>query len=185
MKLASDVLAYGKSQEPAPQIREVRLAPAVEAAAEEARLLGEGVRLANEVGRGDQVQADPDQLHRMLVNLLRNAREAIEHQPGRTEPGLVRVWLSQGDGASVIGVVDNGPGLPDRARDRLFQPFSGSSRPEGAGLGLAIARELALAHGGDLSLAQSSPEGAVFELRLPGAPSQAPARPRRVSDGAS
>ena len=89
-----------KSQEPAPQIREVRLAPAVEAAAEEARLLGEGVRLANEVGRGDQVQADPDQLHRMLVNLLRNAREAIEHQPGRTDPGLFRVWLSQGDGAS-------------------------------------------------------------------------------------
>ena len=183
VKLASDVLTYGKSQEPAPQAGAVRLAPVVEAAAEEARLAPQGVRLANEVGKGEQVMADPDQLHRILVNLLRNAREAIEHQPDRNEPGLIRVWLAQADGASVIGVADNGPGVPERARERLFQPFSGSSRPEGAGLGLAIARELAQAHGGDLTLAQSSAEGAVFELRLPGAPPKAPARPKRVSGG--
>jgi signal transduction histidine kinase len=168
VKLATGVLTYGRSQEPEPQIRNLRLAAAVETAAEEARLSPDGVRLANEVGPRDQVLADPDQLHRILVNLLRNAREAIEQQPERHEPGLVRVWLSQAEGASVIGVVDNGPGVPERARERLFQPFAGSSRPEGAGLGLAIARELALAQGGDLTLTQSGPEGAVFELRLPG-----------------
>ena len=81
-------------------------------AAEEARLSPDGVRLANEVGPGDEVLADPDQLHRILVNLFRNAREAIEHQEGRTDPGLVRVWLAQIEGSSVVGVVDNGPGLP-------------------------------------------------------------------------
>jgi len=53
---------------------------------------------------------------------------------------------------------------------RLFQPFAGSGREGGAGLGLAIARELAQGHGGDLILAKSGPDGAVFELRLPGAP---------------
>ena len=179
IKLASDVLAYGKSQEPAPQARAVRLAPAVEAAAEEARLSPDGVRLESGLDPGDQVNADPDQLHRMLVNLLRNAREAIEHQAGRATPGCVRVTLTQADGVSVIAVADDGPGVPERARERLFQPFAGSGRPEGAGLGLAIARELALGHGGDLALASTGPEGAVFELRLPGAPPKA-ARPPRV-----
>jgi signal transduction histidine kinase len=181
VRLATDVLAYGKTQEPAPEARPVPLAAAVEAAAEEARLSDDGVRLVNEVDEADQVLADPDQLHRILMNLLRNAREAIEHQPGRTEPGRIRVWLAQGDGASVIGVADNGPGLPERARERLFQPFSGSNRPGGAGLGLAIARELAVAHGGDLVLAQSGPDGATFVLRLPGVPPRAAARSRARS----
>ncbi|MDB5450042.1 MAG: sensor histidine kinase [Phenylobacterium sp.] len=181
VKLATDVLTYGKTQETAPEPRPVRLAPALEAAAEEARLSDEGVRLVSEVGRADQVSADPDQLHRILVNVLRNAREAIEQQPDRTEPGRIRVTLSQSDGVSVVSMADNGPGLPDRARERLFQPFAGSSRAEGAGLGLAIARELAQGHGGDLVLAQSDPTGAVFELRLPGAPPRATTQRRAKS----
>jgi len=174
VKLASGVLTYGKTQEAAPEPRAVPLAPAVEAAAEEARLSPEGVRLENEAPPGAEVTADPDQLHRMLVNLLRNAREAIEHQEGRTEPGRVRVGLSQTDGVSLIRVADNGPGVPERARERLFQPFAGSGRPDGAGLGLAIARELAQGHGGELVLAASDAGGAVFELRLPGAPAAGP-----------
>lgn len=178
VKLASDVLTYGKTEESAPQPQAVRLADAVEAAAEEARLSDDGVRLANGVDGADRVMADPDQLHRILVNLLRNAREAIEHQDGRGEPGCIRVSLSQADGMSYVRVADNGPGVPERAKERLFLPFAGSTRPEGAGLGLAIARELAVGHGGDLSLAQSGPQGATFELRLPGAPLRASARRR-------
>ncbi|HKR88647.1 MAG TPA: HAMP domain-containing sensor histidine kinase [Phenylobacterium sp.] len=181
VRLASDVLAYGKTEEPAPEIRNVPLAPAVEAAGEEARLTGDGVRLVNEVAEGDQVAADPDQLHRILVNLLRNAREAIEHQEVRAGPGEVRVSLTQPDGVSLVRVADNGPGVPERVRERLFQAFAGSGRPGGAGLGLAIARELAQAHGGDLSLAESGPEGSTFELRLPGAPPRA----RRASSARS
>src|SRR5690606_23793734 len=80
VKLASDVLTYGKTQEPPPEPRPMLLAPALEAAAEEARLADDGVRLVSDVGAGDRVNADPDHLHRMLVNLLRNAREAIELQ---------------------------------------------------------------------------------------------------------
>jgi signal transduction histidine kinase len=176
VRLASDVLAYGKTQEPAPEIRNLPFGPAVDAAAEEARLSEDGVRLVSEVGPRDQVNADPDQLHRILVNLMRNAREAIEHQPERSEAGAIRVSLAQIDGASVVRVADNGPGVPELLRERLFQAFTGSSRADGAGLGLAIARELALGHGGDLSLAETGPQGAVFELRLPGAPPRAPAR---------
>ncbi len=70
----------------------------------------------------------------------------------------------------VIRLADNGPGVPERAMPRLFQPFAGSGRAGGAGLGLAISRELAQAHGGDLVLVESGPEGAIFELRLPAVP---------------
>ncbi len=170
MKLATDVLTYGKTQEPAPDARAMLLAPALEVAAEEARLSDQGVRLVSGVDPADQINADPDQLHRILVNLLRNAREAIEQQEGRSGVGAVQVSLGQEDGHSLIFLADNGPGVSERARERLFQPFAGSTRPGGAGLGLAIARELAQGHGGDLSLAQTGPEGSVFELRLPGAP---------------
>lgn len=178
VKLASGVLAYGKTQEAAPEPRPVRLAGAVEAAAEEARLAEHDVRLVSNVRAGDQVSADPDQLHRILANLLRNAREAIEHDEGRRRPGRVEIRLARIDGASFVTVADNGPGVPERARERLFQPFAGSARPGGVGLGLAIARELAQAHGGDLTLSATGPEGSIFELRLPGAPAPAPSRRR-------
>jgi signal transduction histidine kinase len=184
VKLASDVLTYGKTQEAAPDPRTFPLSSAVEAAAEEARLSDEGVRLVVEFDPGDQVTADPDQLHRILVNLMRNAREAVEQQEGRTAPGYVAVALEQAEGASVIRLSDNGPGVAERLRESLFQPFAGSGRPGGAGLGLAIARELAQAHGGDLILADTGPHGTAFELRLPGAPAplKTPRRRRKPAE---
>jgi signal transduction histidine kinase len=176
VKLASGVLTYGKSQETPPEKRPISLAQAVAAAAEEARLAETGVKLVNQVSARDQVFADPDQLHRMLANLLRNAREALEHQEERAAPGAVTVSLTHPDSLSVIRVADNGPGLPERARERLFQPFAGAGRAQGTGLGLAIARELAQGHGGDLALVESGPKGAVFEIRLPGPPPKTRAR---------
>lgn len=181
VKLATDVLTYGKTEEAAPDARPLVLAPVLEAAAEEARLSPDGVRLISLVDAGDQVNADPDQLHRILVNLMRNAREAVEQQSGRTGPGSIQVSLFADDGASVVRLADNGPGVSERARERLFQPFAGSTRPGGAGLGLAIARELAQGHGGDLLLAETGPQGSVFELRLPGAPTKlSPPKRRRT-----
>jgi signal transduction histidine kinase len=170
VKLASGVLAYGKTQEAAPETQTLALGGALAEAAAEARLADSGVRLVSKVTATDQVIADPDQLHRILVNLLRNARQAIEHQPDRTATGRIEVSLEAVGGASLIRISDNGPGVPERIRERLFQPFAGSGRPDSTGLGLAIARELAQAHGGDLTLSVTGDEGTVFELRLPGAP---------------
>ncbi|MDR3509174.1 MAG: HAMP domain-containing sensor histidine kinase [Caulobacteraceae bacterium] len=172
--LASNVLAYGKSDEAAPAPDVLWLVPAVEAAAEDAGLAPEMVALVLTVDRSARILADPDQLHRILVNLLRNGREAIAGVAEREGHGAIQVSLEQDGGVSVLRIADNGPGVPERVQARLFQPFSGSGRTGGTGLGLAIARELAQAHGGDLILARSSPEGAVFELRLPGAPDPAP-----------
>ncbi len=177
--LATDVMAYGKTIEAPPQVQALELQPALDAAAEDAGMSESGVRLVSHVEFGARVDADPDQLHRILVNLLRNAREAMEERAGR--PGQVQVSLRVEDGVSRLRLSDDGPGLPDRALAHLFQPFTGSARRGGTGLGLAISRELAQAHGGDLTLEKTGPEGTVFELSLPGAPeAQAPARPKRV-----
>ncbi len=170
--LASDVLDYGKTAEAAPLAQAAPLLPALAAAAEDAGFSEDGVGLETDFGPQDQVLADPEQLHRILVNLLRNAREAIE-SADKAAPGQVRVSLERREGDSFVRLSDNGPGVPERAAARLFQAFAGSGRAGGAGLGLAISRELAQAHGGDLTLVQSGPDGATFELRLPGAPADA------------
>jgi signal transduction histidine kinase len=167
LMLATNVLAFGRSEEPAPDARPTPLRAALEAAAEDAGLSEGGVRLETSIGPGTRLRADPDQLHRILVNLLKNAREAIEEDPERGGVGRVRVDLTPGEVAVVLRLADDGPGLPERARSYLFQPFAGSGRRGGVGLGLAIARELAQAHGGDLDLVETGASGTVFELRLP------------------
>ncbi len=113
----------------------------------------------NLVEDGLQVVADRDQLFRVLVNLGQNAVQA----------GATRIDVSarQADGLLTIEVRDNGPGLPPRARENLFQPFAGSARPGGSGLGLAISREVMRAHGGDIALESSTGEGTVFRMHLP------------------
>ena len=172
VRLAENVLAYGKTEEAEPLMASVPLAEAVRGAAEDAGLADgedkDAVTLAYIGGTGLTVDADPDQLNRILVNLFRNARQAIEAANAPNGPGVVRVEASASRGGSTtLLVTDNGPGLPERLKDRLFQPFAGSASQGGAGLGLAIARELAKGHGGDLELAQSGPDGAVFRLTLP------------------
>jgi signal transduction histidine kinase len=116
-------------------------------------------RIRNDVPAELAVAADRDQLYRVLFNLSRNAFEAgAQH---------VTVAGALGEGAIVIEVADDGPGLPPKARDNLFQPFTGSARLGGTGLGLAIAREVMRAHGGDIVLVDSTAEGTIFRLTLP------------------
>jgi signal transduction histidine kinase len=178
IQLASNVLTFGKSDEPAPIKRPTPIRAALEAAAEDAGLTDAGVRLSSDIPPGAQVDADTEQLHRILVNLLRNAREAVDGVESRRGVGAVTATLTQVDDQSLLRLTDDGPGLPERAQANLFQPFTGSARRGGTGLGLTIARELAQAHGGDLTLVDTGPAGTTFELRLPGAPPPAARRKR-------
>ncbi|MBX7249495.1 MAG: HAMP domain-containing histidine kinase [Caulobacteraceae bacterium] len=165
--LTRDVLNYGKSEvETAPRVKKAALRAAVEAAGEDAGLSPTGVVLKADIGRSLSVEADPEQLHRILVNLMRNARQAVEATE-RVGGGVVSVSAERLEGALAIRVADNGGGIPEKVLDRLFQPFAGSGRAGGAGLGLAISRELAQAHGGEVRLLETGPEGSVFELLLP------------------
>ncbi|MDO9587963.1 MAG: HAMP domain-containing sensor histidine kinase [Brevundimonas sp.] len=167
--LSRNVLEYGKSEEPPPQRVRILLAPAVTAAAEDAGLAADGVRLTRSIPPRFGVHADPDQLHRVLVNLMRNARQAIEGDPTRPagRKGVVRVSVSEEDGACVIHIADDGPGIPPRLSENLFEPFVSGRASDGAGLGLAISRELAASHGGGLTLVETGPSGTTFALRLP------------------
>jgi len=165
--LASNVLTFGKSDEPPPDARPTSLLVALEEAARDAGLGPGGVRLETDIDPAAEVRADPEQLYRILVNLLRNARQAIESQEPRRAPGSVLAHFIETDEDSRLRLTDNGPGLPERVKERLFQAFTASGRQGGAGLGLAIARELAEGHGGELVLVSTGAEGTCFELRLP------------------
>ncbi len=164
--LARNVLEYGKSEEPEPERRRLLLARVVAAAGEDAGLSDKGVRLIAELPTRFVISADPDQLHRILVNLMRNARQAIESL-NSGEVGQISIEADIQNGMSVIRIRDNGPGVPERLAGRLFEPFVSGSKSDGTGLGLTISRELAANHGGDLRLVETGPEGSTFELRLP------------------
>lgn len=99
-------------------------------------------------------------VERVFLNLIGNAVEAM---PGG---GEVRVTARRGDGHILVCVADNGPGVPEHIREKLFQPFVTAGKRSGLGLGLALSRQTVLDHGGDLWL-EPAPRGAHFCLRLP------------------
>jgi signal transduction histidine kinase len=101
-----------------------------------------------------------EKLRQVLVNLVRNAAEAAG------TGGSVAVELAERDGSAEVAVEDSGPGIPPERRDRLFEPFF-TTKPRGTGLGLAVSRAIARAHGGDLDAGVARAGGARFALRLP------------------
>jgi signal transduction histidine kinase len=105
------------------------------------------------------IEADREQLLRAFNNLAHNAAQAGAK--------VLKIDARQQNGLVVIDIADDGPGIPEPIHDRLFQPFAASGRNGGTGLGLVIAREIVQAHGGELALAQSGPEGTTFRIELP------------------
>ena len=122
------------------------------------------------------VRADRDQSYRVFLNLVRNSIEAGARH--------VRIAAARDNGSAVVDVIDDGPGLPPRARENLFRPFAASARPGGSGLGLAIARELMRVQGGDVALIASTGSGTTFRVTMPAskrAPAKAASRAREAA----
>src|SRR5438128_3676641 len=161
-------LSYGRVQEPPPDRRSLALEPLVEEVRATLGLEPEApIRWIGAVERGVSVDADADQLFRILLNLARNAVQALESRdpkdPGRDQ---VRVTGRREGAVVVIEVSDTGPGLPEQARAHLFEAFQGSTRTGSVGLGLAIVAELVRAHGGEIRLVEGT-IGATFRLSIP------------------
>lgn len=108
------------------------------------------------------LHADPELLEQALINLLRNATDAVS---AVTQP-RVEISCQLQDGQVTLAVADNGRGLTDNERDQIFVPFF-TSKAGGSGIGLSVARQVALAHGGQLEVHSNDPQGSVFSLTLP------------------
>lgn len=156
--LVNELLQYGRP--PQPQPREVRWAEIVRPLADHAsaspvRFSANGAEFA--------LRTDPQLLHEALLNLLRNAIEAVSGDPA----GEVRLEAAAEPGkGAVIRLSDNGPGIPPEVRARLFEPFV-TTKASGAGLGLPISRKLVRSLGGELELQPGNPRGTVAIVRFP------------------
>ncbi len=164
--LCESTLAYGKAEEPGPRLAMTDLDDLAQDVIDAERLaVGDAdLSFATDVPVAMTVWADAEQLHRVLSNLVRNARQAII---ATGQPGEISLAAHERDDARVITVTDTGPGLPPKAQEHLFKPFQGGTTKGGTGLGLSIARELIRGHGGELSLASSSETGTQFVIELP------------------
>jgi signal transduction histidine kinase len=160
-------LAYGRAAEPLPQRRLIPVAPVIAELADLTGLApGAAIAFRAEVPEGLTIDADADQLSRILVNLVRNAVQALSQVGAEGREPCIRVTAERDGGAVRLTVRDNGPGLPERARANLFAAFQGSARSGGTGLGLAITAELVRLHGGTIALSDTEP-GACFTVTIP------------------
>jgi len=167
VNLCESTLAFGKAEEAPPALARIPLAGLLDEVLEGERLAaGEDCRveLSADVPLTMEPRCDPEQLHRILSNLVRNARQAIR---ATGVDGSVAIRGSEDANGWNIEITDTGPGLPAKAQEYLFQPFQGGTRKEGSGLGLAIAAELVRGHGGALALEDTGPGGTRFAIRLP------------------
>lgn len=159
VSMCRTTLRIGRAQEPAPERERFCLADVVadvEAAIGPEEAIGASLHLAT--AAKVVVDADFDQLYRILLNLVRNAIDA----------GADRVLIDGANTAEhvILEIADNGPGLPAEVETELFSEKTRSTSG-GAGLGLAIAGELARNHGGELALVTTGPDGTRFRLTLP------------------
>lgn len=171
--LSRDTLAFGRMEERTLRREPVALKELVDEVFDDTAALG--VEMRNDVDDSLQVNADKTQLYRSLFNIVRNAVEAMSPESADADApinpdarhGSLNI-AAELDGAFVsLRIADTGPGIPDHALAELFEPFKGSRKPGGSGLGVAISAEIIRAHGGELTLEKTGADGAVFQITLP------------------
>ena len=164
--LSRDTLNYARMEPSALKIEKIPLGKLVADVFDDTASLA--VEMRSTIDETAVVDADPTQLYRAIFNIVRNAVDALSPSD-ETVSGVGRIEVGlRADGARwIISIADNGPGMPETAKAHLFEPFKGSNKPGGSGLGVAIAHEIMRAHGGELKLAKSDDQGATFELILP------------------
>ncbi|HEX2446563.1 MAG TPA: HAMP domain-containing sensor histidine kinase [Methyloceanibacter sp.] len=165
IRLCARTLDFGQAQETPPRRKRFPLAPLVSEIGDSLGLpRANRIDWTVEVDDAIEVDADRDQLYRVLSNLCRNAVQALEGEGEGV--GEIMVVARREGAVTVIEVADTGPGLPEKAREHLFEAFQSVARKGGTGLGLAIAAELVKAHGGQIALVKNE-GGAAFRVTIP------------------
>ncbi|WP_028749591.1 sensor histidine kinase [Rhizobium mesoamericanum] len=168
----TEVLSYGQATEAAPRRRRIRLYDLTQDVKDMLAIDAQsGIEFIDQMAPELEVDADSEQLFRVIHNLCRNAVQALS-AVGRTLDGGKRITVSAQRVGSVVSIIvdDTGPGMPQKARQNLFAAFRGSARSGGTGLGLVIARELVLAHGGTIALVEKPSAGTQFRIEIPDRP---------------
>ncbi|TYC49144.1 HAMP domain-containing histidine kinase [Rhodobacterales bacterium] len=161
------VMSYGKAQERAPQRRLLRLQRVCDDVADVLGLVDhDTVTFEVKVDEAVEIDADPEQIFRVLLNLVRNALQALEAERDAALVRRITVEAEREGNSVVISVSDTGPGIPENIQKALFKAFHSGSKHGGVGLGLAIVAELLRAHGGTIHLDTARP-GTCFCLKVP------------------
>jgi signal transduction histidine kinase len=163
-RMASEAIEYVRDR-PTPRLEEFDLADLVDEVGVTLQEQGEDAdpnqlrNWVNALGGERRVRADRDLLYRVFINLGRNAFDA--------GASTVTVRSQNGGAYLMVNVTDNGPGVPADVVAQLFRPFTTGGRAGGAGLGLAIARDLVRAHGGEIAMTETGAQGTTFRFTLP------------------
>ncbi|HET6468799.1 MAG TPA: HAMP domain-containing sensor histidine kinase [Geminicoccaceae bacterium] len=173
VRLCTETLSFARSRPVEPRLAPVELAPLIDELVRSLVPEGAMARVETELPQGLTVIADRDQLYRALLNVVRNALDALDSSGAVA--GHVQIAAVPVDGRVVVDVTDNGPGVPEPLRKHLFEAFRASGKADGSGLGLAISRELLHAQGGEIELLKTGPLGTTFRLTLPAGPAAVPA----------
>jgi signal transduction histidine kinase len=165
-EMVMEMLTYSKEREPA--IEETDLNGIVRDVLElvQGRVQDIGAKLEARLSEDlPHVPADPEAVHRALLNLVSNALDAIEEKK-HPQLGVLTTLESDGQWARVV-VIDNGTGIPPQKLPDIFKPFISSKGAKGTGLGLAVSRKILREHGGDISVQSQIGKGSKFIMRLP------------------
>lgn len=161
IRLCENTLQYGGSATETPIMLPLNIGQLVDEISISLGLLEDSnIKFINNVAENMIVNADNDQIFRVIMNICRNAVQILKDQ------GHITVNSRKKDDKLIIDIIDDGPGIPDKIKETLFQPFKSGSQG-GVGLGLAISQEIIMAHGGNLELVQTSDKGSVFRFTLP------------------
>jgi signal transduction histidine kinase len=162
-ELIESLLEFSRTRESLrPSYGDVR--SAVERAVQDVKAHPEFQRIQIRIARQGPTEGwfDFKKLERALLNLILNACEAVSAESGKIEIGLRRTGESL-----EIRIADNGPGIADAVRDRLFEPFVSHGKENGTGMGLTVVQKILQDHGGDVIVEQTSAAGAVFRIHIP------------------
>jgi len=167
--LSRDTLAFGKMEAASLQRAPFDISALIDEIFDDNAALG--INMTNEIAAETKVVGDRTHLYRAIFNIVRNAVEAMtpdnDQELSDEEIGAITISSQNDETSFSILIADNGSGIPDYAREGLFEPFKGSKKPGGSGLGVAISAEIASAHGGKLSLEKSDETGTTFNLTIP------------------
>lgn len=162
------VLDYGRAMEAPPKRRKLLLNIVVNDVAD---LLGLENSLVidwhNDIPLDFEADADPEQLFRVLMNLCRNAQQAMTDADIKGRQKKLQVTADHINDEVHIFVSDTGPGIPEHIREKIFVAFGGSTKAGGSGLGMAIAVELLRAHGGSIDIKKTDENGTIFHIIIP------------------